>query len=109
MDLSAIDNALDRFGEKSATFTQIVHKDLNKYAQEMADAIESKDMNALHIAAHSSKSIYSLIEVQGALELTKMIEKSASEKNLADCAILHKRLIPFYEAVNAHLEARLKA
>ena len=107
MDVTKIDTALERFGAKTDAFTQIVYKDLNKYAKEVEAAFEENNAESLHIAAHSSKSIYSLIEADDALEIVKLIEQSSYNGDIAACKSLYKRLHPLYIRVNDHLKKRL--
>lgn len=101
---TVIDEALGQYGDRASGLVKIVHKDLFKYFQEMKASIDDLNYESALISAHSSKSIYSLINVHDALKIVQEMEQLAHDKDLNRYQELYEELKPLYSKVNHHLE-----
>jgi HPt (histidine-containing phosphotransfer) domain-containing protein len=101
---SVITEALSHYGESACHLAKIVKKDLAKYSESMVKSIEETDKEQAFIAAHSCKSICSLIGVEEALNITTQMETTAKAGDMD----LYKDLYVQFKAIYKELDKALK-
>ncbi len=104
MSADAINEALEKFGDKATSLTQIVHKDLKKYYIEMQDAVKTQNAEEAIIAAHSCKSICALINMPDAMHIVRTMEQAAREGDLSGYEMLLESYTPLYKEIISHLD-----
>ena len=102
---SVIIEALSHYGESACHLAKIVEKDLAKYSESMAKSIEETDEKQAFIAAHSCKSICSLIGVEEALSITTQMEKKAESGDMDSYRDLYIQFVSVYQKLDKALKA----
>lgn len=101
---NAINEALDKFGDKAFNLAQIVHKDLKKYYASMHKAVETHNSEEAIIAAHSCKSICALINIPAATDIVRHMEQIAREEDMNSYEALLENYTPIYNEIISHLD-----
>lgn len=104
-----ITEALSHYGESACHLAKIVEADLVKYSESMEKSIEETDEKQAFIAAHSCKSICSLIGVQEALHVTTEMETAAENGEMDSYKDLYTQFKVIYKELDKALKIYNKA
>ncbi len=99
-----ITEAMSHYGESACHLAKIVEKDLEKYTTAMAQSIKETDKEQAFIAAHSCKSICSLIGVEEAFTLTSEMEVHAKSGDMNSYASLYEQFSVLYKDLDKDLK-----